>query len=50
MLHEASNDVCKGCPAQLTVPEIAAGNLHNLSTVDEGNSIILDAIKTKEVA
>ncbi|HBC3449911.1 TPA: tyrosine-type recombinase/integrase [Vibrio parahaemolyticus] len=50
MLHEASDDVCKGCPAQLTVPEIAAGNLHNLSTVDEGNSIILDAIKTKEVA
>ncbi|HHC7359626.1 TPA: hypothetical protein ACN30T_003016 [Vibrio parahaemolyticus] len=50
MLHEASEDMCEGCPARLTVPEIAAGNLHNLSTVDEGNSIILDAMKKKEAA
>lgn len=47
MLHEASEEVCKGCPAQLTVPEIAAGDLHNLSSVDEGNSIILDALSKK---
>lgn len=50
MLHEASEEVCRGCPARLTVPEIAAGDLHNLSTVDEGNSIILDALKKSEAA
>ncbi len=50
MLHKASESVCRGCPALLTVPEIAAGELHNLSSTDEGNSIILDALNKKNEA
>ena len=50
MLHEASESLCKGCPALLTVPEIAAGELHNLSSTDDGNSIILDALNKKNGA
>ena len=50
MLHEASESLCKGCPALLTVPEIAVGELHNLSSTDDGNSIILDALNKKNGA
>lgn len=44
MLHDASPSQCEGCPAQLTVPEIAAGEMRNLSRSDTGKSLILDSI------
>ncbi|MEZ9466406.1 site-specific integrase [Vibrio breoganii] len=49
-MHKASDDMCRDCPAQLTVPEIAAGELHNLSSIDDGRSIILDGLKSTEAA
>ncbi|EPX6932449.1 hypothetical protein ACW0ZG_004464 [Vibrio alginolyticus] len=39
LIHKASNDMCEGCPAQLTVPEIAKGHIKLLE--DNGQSDIL---------
>ncbi|HAS6227690.1 TPA: hypothetical protein I7179_04420 [Vibrio vulnificus] len=39
LIHKASNDMCSGCPAQLTVPEIAKGHIKLLE--DNGQSDIL---------
>jgi hypothetical protein len=39
LIHKASNAMCVGCPAQLTVPEIAKGHIKLLE--DNGESDIL---------
>ncbi|WP_407531677.1 hypothetical protein [Vibrio parahaemolyticus] len=39
LVHKASDDMCAGCPAQLTVPEIAKGHIKLLE--DNGQSDIL---------
>lgn len=39
LIHKASEKMCKGCPAQLTVPEIAKGQIKMLE--DDGQSEIL---------
>ncbi|OCH57288.1 hypothetical protein A6E08_18560 [Vibrio lentus] len=39
LIHKASNDMCAGCPAQLTVPEIGKGHIKLLE--DNGQSDIL---------
>jgi len=49
MIHDASDSMCKGCPAQLTVPEIAKGQMHHLESSEVGKSIILESL-TKELS